>query len=105
MDAQCDIRPCAALQLQIICHSDEERSSKEESAVPSTPEALLRLHHVQQGRVLYVGMTGFLVPRVLQHKSGEIDGFTRRYNITRLVYYEVFHYVNNAIARETEIKK
>jgi putative endonuclease len=58
-----------------------------------------------KGRVLYVGMTGFLVPRVLQHKSGETEGFTRRYHITRLVYYEVFRYVNNAIARETEIKK
>ncbi len=58
-----------------------------------------------KGRVLYVGMTGFLTSRVLQYKSGETDGFTRRYNITRLVYYETFRYVNNAIARETEIKK
>ena len=58
-----------------------------------------------QGRVLYVGITGFLTSRVLQHKSGETDGFTRRYHITRLVYYEEFRYVNNAIARETEIKK
>lgn len=58
-----------------------------------------------KGRVLYVGMTGFLTSRVLQHKSGETEGFTRRYHITRLVYYEEFRYVNNAIARETEIKK
>jgi putative endonuclease len=58
-----------------------------------------------QGRVLYVGMTGFLTSRVLQHKSGETEGFTRKYHINRLVYYEVFRYVNNAIARETEIKK
>jgi len=41
--------------------------------------------------------------RVLQHKS-EDGGFTRRYRINRLVYYETFQYVNNAIARETEIK-
>ena len=58
-----------------------------------------------RGRVLYVGVTGFLMPRVLQHKTAELDGFTRRYHITRLVYYEVFHNVNHAIARETEIKK
>jgi putative endonuclease len=57
-----------------------------------------------KGRVLYVGMTGFLAARVLQHKSRETDGFTRRYNVDRLVYYKVFRYVNNAIARETEIK-
>jgi putative endonuclease len=50
-------------------------------------------------------MTGFLMARVLEHKSGETEGFTRRYHITRLVYFEVFRYVNNAIARETEIKK
>jgi putative endonuclease len=56
-------------------------------------------------RVLYAGVTGFLVARVLQHKSGETDGFTRRYRVHRLVYYETFRYVNNAIAREKEIKK
>ena len=58
-----------------------------------------------KGRVLYVGVTGFFMSRVLQHKSAEVDGFTKRYHVTRLVYYEVFHNVNNAIARETEIKK
>ena len=58
-----------------------------------------------KGRVLYVGVTGFLMSRVLQHKSAEVDGFTKRYRVTRLVYYEVFHNVNNAIMRETEIKK
>jgi putative endonuclease len=55
-------------------------------------------------RVLYVGVTGFLVARVLQHKSGGTDGVTRRYRVHRLVYYETFQYVNNAIAREKEIK-
>ncbi len=58
-----------------------------------------------KSRVLYVGVTGFLLPRVLQHKSREVDGFTKRYNVNRLVYYEAFQYVNDAIARETEIKK
>jgi putative endonuclease len=58
-----------------------------------------------KNRVLYVGVTGFLMARVLQHKSGEWEGFTQRYKVNRLVYYEVFQYVNNAIARESEIKK
>ncbi len=58
-----------------------------------------------KNRVLYVGVTGFLMARVLQHKSGECEGFTQRYKVNRLVYYEVFKYVNNAIARETEVKK
>jgi len=42
--------------------------------------------------------------RTLQHKSGEVDGFTRKYEVHRLVYYETFRYVNNAIAREPQIK-
>jgi putative endonuclease len=57
-----------------------------------------------KNRTLYIGVTGFLMPRVLQHKS-EDGGFTRRYRINRLVYYEAFRYVNNAIARETEMKQ
>jgi len=53
---------------------------------------------------LYTGVTGDLYHRALQHKAGEIEGFTKKYHITRLVYYETFKYVNNAIAREKQIK-
>ncbi len=56
-----------------------------------------------KSRVLYIGVTGSLMARVMQHKSGD-GGFTAKYRITRLVYYETFRYVNNAIARETELK-
>jgi len=58
-----------------------------------------------KSRVLYIGVSGFLMARVLRHKSGVSEGFTRQYHVNRLVYYEVFQYLNNAIARETEIKK
>jgi putative endonuclease len=58
-----------------------------------------------KSRVIYVGVTGSLMSRALKHKSCAVEGFTKRYNATRLVYYEVFQYVNNVIARETEIKK
>ena len=54
--------------------------------------------------VLYVGVTGNLVHRVWQHKSKLKGGFTSRYNLTRLVYYEEFVYPDAAIAREKEIK-
>jgi len=53
---------------------------------------------------LYTGVTNSIFRRTLQHKRGEIDGFTKRYNINRLVYYEVFHHIGNAIAREKQIK-
>ena|SRR5438045_1695890 len=53
---------------------------------------------------LYTGVTNSIFRRALQHKRGEIDGFTKRYNINRRVYYETFHQVGNAIAREKQIK-
>ena len=54
--------------------------------------------------VLYVGITGDLRRRVWQHKNKSVPGFTSRYNLTQLVYYEQFVYPGAAIAREKEIK-
>jgi len=53
---------------------------------------------------LYTGVTGDIYHRSLQHKEGEIEGFTKKYHINRLVYYETFKYVNNALAREKQVK-
>ncbi|MGA8149756.1 MAG: GIY-YIG nuclease family protein [Terriglobales bacterium] len=53
---------------------------------------------------LYTGITDSVFRRALEHKSGKIEGFTKRYNVNRLVYYEEFQYVNNAIAREKQVK-
>jgi putative endonuclease len=53
---------------------------------------------------LYVGVTNSAYKRAMQHKDGETPGFTSRYKVDRLVYFEVFKYVNNAIAREKQIK-
>ena len=54
--------------------------------------------------VLYVGITGNLRRHVWQHKNKIVKGFTSRYNLTRLVYYEQFVYPDAAINREKEIK-
>ncbi|HEY3975159.1 MAG TPA: GIY-YIG nuclease family protein [Candidatus Sulfotelmatobacter sp.] len=54
--------------------------------------------------VLYAGITGDLVRRVWQHKNKLVPGFTSRYNLTRLVWYEQFCYPDAAINREKEIK-
>jgi putative endonuclease len=54
--------------------------------------------------VLYTGVTNDLKRRVYEHKSKLGGGFTSKYNITKLVYYEVFDDVNSAIAREKQIK-
>ena len=58
----------------------------------------------QRSHVLYTGMTGNLTRRVWEHKNRVAEGFTSRYNLTRLVYYECFFYPDAAINREKEIK-
>jgi len=58
-----------------------------------------------RSHVLYVGVTGDLTRRVFQHKNKLVNGFTSRYNLTRLAYYECFFYSDAAIAREKEIKR
>ena len=55
--------------------------------------------------VMYVGMTNDLERRVSEHKSKLIKGFTEKYNVTKLVYFEETGDVTAAIAREKEIKK
>ena len=54
--------------------------------------------------VLYTGVTSDLANRVLQHKSGVGGIFTRKYNIHKLVYYEVGNDIYDAVAREKQIK-
>jgi putative endonuclease len=54
--------------------------------------------------VLYTGITSDLPKRVYQHRSKAVRGFTKRYNVSVLVYYEVFEDVRAAIAREKQIK-
>ena len=56
-------------------------------------------------RTLYVGVTGDLLRRVHEHRNKLIEGFTKQYNVTHLVYFEVFHDVYDAIAREKQIKR
>jgi putative endonuclease len=53
---------------------------------------------------LYIGVTNDLQRRVWQHKQHEIEGFTNEYEVDRLVYYEPFFVVSNAIAREKQLK-
>ena len=54
--------------------------------------------------VIYTGVTNDLDQRVRQHKSKLVKGFTSKYNTTKLVYYEEYEYIYDAIAREKQIK-
>lgn len=55
-------------------------------------------------KVLYTGVTSDLIQRVYQHKNGIIKGFTQKYKINKLVYYEVFEDIYLAITREKQLK-
>jgi len=54
--------------------------------------------------VLYTGVTNNLPRRIYEHKAKLTEGFTKRYNVDKLVYYEVFDQIENAILREKQIK-
>ncbi|BDP31578.1 GIY-YIG nuclease family protein [Vibrio vulnificus] len=54
---------------------------------------------------LYIGVTGDLIKRIWQHKNGESDGFTKKYRVVHLVYFEQFEAMSDAILREKQLKK
>ena len=54
---------------------------------------------------LYIGVTSDLVRRVWQHKNNFVEGFTKRYNVHNLVWYEVHETMESAIPRESALKK
>ncbi len=61
---------------------------------------LTNVHHT----VLYTGVTSDLCRRLAQHRARLVRGFTARYNVTKLVYYEAFDDARHAIAREKQLK-
>jgi len=54
---------------------------------------------------LYIGVTSDLVKRVYEHRSDVVAGFTKKYGVHRLVYYETVHEIDSAIAREKQLKR
>ncbi|MBE9230459.1 GIY-YIG nuclease family protein [Cuspidothrix issatschenkoi LEGE 03284] len=54
--------------------------------------------------VLYTGVTNNIQRRVYEHKEKLVEGFTKKYNVVKLVYYEIFNNPENVIAREKQIK-
>jgi putative endonuclease len=71
---------------------------------------MLRTYYVyilasKRNGTLYIGVTNDLIRRIYEHKNDMTEGFTKRYRIHRLIYYEEFNNVNDAITREKRMKK
>ncbi|HLB60189.1 MAG TPA: GIY-YIG nuclease family protein [Patescibacteria group bacterium] len=58
----------------------------------------------KRNTVLYTGVTSDLIQRIWQHKQKIISGFSKKYNLDKLVYYEVFDSISDAIKREKQLK-
>ncbi len=58
----------------------------------------------KNNRVLYTGITNDLKRRVYEHREKLVNGFTKKYNVSKLIYYQVFEDPENAILREKKIK-
>ena len=58
----------------------------------------------KNNKMLYIGVTNDLQRRLYEHKNKMLDGFSKRYNIDKLVHYEEFRNVEDAIAREKQLK-
>ena len=57
------------------------------------------------GGTLYIGVTNNLIRRVYEHKNGLVEGFTKKYAVKTLVYFEVYSDIEAAITREKQIEK
>ncbi len=106
------IRVWAQFAMLLATHQQQPfvmlRSGWDERSLSSA--MAFREHHyytyimASSSGTLYVGMTNCIEARSRQHREGRGSEFTRRYRVDRLVYYECFRYVLNAIRREKEIK-
>ncbi|MCB9210889.1 MAG: GIY-YIG nuclease family protein [Ignavibacteriales bacterium] len=70
----------------------------------------MKTYHVyilasERNGTLYIGITSSLAKRIYEHKNKLIEGFTKKYDVNNLVYYEETSDVNSAIAREKQLKK
>jgi putative endonuclease len=122
-DLQCAFRPqpLSELSIQItnakvhqpfkLCHPERSRGTCSSPLGRNGATMSKREHHyyvyivASRTRVLYCGMTNSVARRTEEHRSGAIPGFSADYQCNRLVWFEHYRYVHNAINREKEIKR
>lgn len=70
-----------------------------------TPQYYVYILASKRCGTLYVGVTHNLIKRIFEHKHNYIEGFTKKYRVHNLVYFELFCNINDAIGREKQLKK
>lgn len=105
--ARCGIFPPSAFRLpQVSVIPSEVEGSHDEGVANMSRETFYVYMMTNKGQTtLYIGVTNSLVRRVHEHQSGDMPGFTERYNLNRLVYYEQYNAPQDAIAREKQLKR
>jgi putative endonuclease len=90
----------------VIARSEATKQSREkkETNVRSEKKTYVYILFNKQNGTLYVGVTSDLAKRVYEHKNKFVPGFTEKYGVDKLGYYEAFDSITDAIAREKQIK-
>jgi len=94
--------------ISLPCHSEADESRLRNLAKNKTPmnDRQYYVYIISSiSKVLYVGVTSNLKRRIWEHKQGVVEGFTKKYHVKKLVYYESTEDVTAAIQREKQIKK
>ena len=84
--------------LIIICYNNKKHKRKK------MKQSYIYIISNKTNSVLYIGVTSDLVKRIYQHREKTIEGFSLQYNLNKLVYYEVYDEIEEAIKREKQLK-
>ena len=96
------------------CHSERAKRVELRSSARRAEQNLERkgneMYYIyiltdKTDKVMYIGITNDLKRRLYEHKNEQIEGFTKKYHVHKLVYYEEYSEVNEAIAREKQLKR
>jgi putative endonuclease len=85
-----------------MCHSERSEESHKEVVIMQKKFYVYIM--TNNSKTLYVGVTNNIRRRIAEHKEMKVEGFTKRYRITKLIYFEEYADVRYAIDRETQIK-
>lgn len=88
-----------------LCHPREDGDPVYNYLIMNNKSYWVYILASQRNGTLYVGITNNLVKRVWEHKNKKVEGFTKKYEVHHLVYYELHENPESAIKREKQIKK